>query len=439
MGLVVALLALAFGELLISLEQARERQVARTQLQVEASAVRARLESELAASFSAGLAAASLVSAKPDFSARDYERLAQSLTTWYPGLRNIAISPDNIVRYVYPRAGNEAALGVHLEDVPAQREEVLAVRRSWRARVSGPVPLVQGGTGIVHRVPVLVPDASDTPHYWGLVSVVIDPQPLFRRVGLLSRGEVDYALRGKDSEGRALALFAGPEGLFGDPDAIRLEVQLPGGQWQLGAAWHQPPSRLTTRYLLWHLLALLLAAAAGALVCIAARSQQRLQVLASQDGLTGLANRNQFLVQAEGILALARRQQYPFTVLCLDLEGFKGINDDFGHEIGDAMLVHVANQARLCLRASDLLARFGGDEFLVLLPDAGPGPELEALVARLRTAIATPLRFKGHTLSVGTSVGQASYPGDGFSLDDLLRVADFSMYANKRARKGGEV
>lgn len=438
MGLVVALLVLAFGELLISLEQAREREVARTQLQVEAGAVRARLESELAASFSAGLAAASLVSAKPDFTTRDYERLAQSLSTWYPGLRNIAISPDNIVRYVYPRAGNAVALGVNLEDVPAQREEVLEVRRSWRARVSGPVALVQGGTGIVHRVPVLVPDASDKLHYWGLVSVVIDPQPLFRRVGLLSPGEVDYALRDKAGEGRTAALFVGPEGLFDDPEAVVLDVHLPGGQWQLGAAWHEPPSGLTPRYLLWHLLALLLAMAAGILVGIAARSQQRLLVLASQDSLTGLANRNQFLAQAEGILALARRQKYPFTVLSLDLEGFKGVNDDFGHEIGDAMLVHVAGQARACLRASDLIARFGGDEFLVLLPDAAPGPELEALVARLRLAIATPLRVKGHTLSVGASVGQASYPGDGFTLDDLLRVADFSMYANKRARKGGE-
>ncbi|MCC2637460.1 MAG: hypothetical protein K0Q68_1179 [Moraxellaceae bacterium] len=435
LGLLMALLLLAFGELLISLERARELQAARTHLQIEASAMRARLESELAASFSVGLSAASLVSSKPDFSTRDYERLARSLAGWYPGLRNIAIAPDNVVRYVYPRQGNEKALGANLEQVPAQREAALAVRREWKPLVSGPVELVQGGVGIVHRVPILVPAADDAPRYWGLVSVVIDPAPLFRRIGLSADADVVYALRGRDGRGESGAVFFGNAAQFRDRHAIRMDVLLPGGQWQLAAGWRTPPDALTPRYLLWHALALLLALGGGTLVTIAARSQLRLQVLASQDSLTGLANRNQFLFQARAMLALAARQKYPFTVLNLDLEGFKGINDDFGHEIGDAMLVHVAQQARECLRASDLIARFGGDEFLVLLPDTEPGPVLEALVARLRGAIAQPLNIKGHTLSVGISVGAASYPGDGFSMDDLMRVADFNMYANKRSRR----
>ncbi len=439
LGLLMALLLLAFGELLISLERARELQAARTHLQIEASAMRARLESELAASFSVGLSAAALVSSKPDFSPRDYERLARSLAGWYPGLRNIALAPDNVVRYVYPRQGNERALGANLEQVPAQREAALAVRREWKPLVSGPVELVQGGTGIVHRVPILVPAADDSPRYWGLVSVVIDPAPLFRRIGLSADAGVVYALRGQDGRGESGAVFFGSDSLFRDRHAIRMDVLLPGGQWQLAAAWRMRPDALTPRYLLWHALALLLALGGGGLVTIAARSQQRLQVLASHDSLTGLANRNQFLLQASAMLALAARQQYPFTVLNLDLEGFKGINDDFGHEIGDAMLVHVAQQARECLRASDLIARFGGDEFLVLLPDTEPGPVLEALVVRLRGAIAQPLRIKGHTLSVGISVGAASYPGDGFTMDDLMRVADFNMYSNKRARRKVEV
>lgn len=436
----MALLVFAVGELLIRLEQAREYQAARSQLQSEASARRARLESELASSFSVGLSAASLVSAKPDFSPADYERLARSLASWYPGLRNIAISPDNVVRYVYPLAGNEEALGANLETAPGQGEGLRRMRRDWTPMIAGPVELVQGGVGLIHRVPIIVAGrgsaltAEQGARYWGVVSVVMAVEPLLARAGFSERGEVVYALRGRDGLGAGGEGFYGPAALFANPEAVVMEVSMPGGTWQLAADWRSDGG-VSWRYALWHALALLLALSGGGLIAFAARSQQRLQVLASQDSLTGLANRHQFLLQAESLLALAARQKYPFTLLNLDLEGFKGVNDSHGHEVGDAMLVHVARQARLSLRSSDLIARFGGDEFLILLPDAEPGPVLEALIERLRDAIGQPLAIKGHTLRVGISVGIASYPRDGFTLDDLMRVADADMYANKRSRK----
>lgn len=434
LGIIVALLVFAVGEWLVYLEQARERQVAHTQLQTKASLVRARLEAELARAFSVGLSAASLVSSKPDFSASDYERLARTLAGWQPGLRNIAIAPDNIVRYVYPRAGNEKVIGANLEEVPAQSAGVQRMRRDWKPTVAGPVPLVQGGFGIIQRVPIIVYDHADQPHYWGLVSVVMDTGPWLERAGLQKDDAVQYALRGRDGSGAKGEAFFGSAALFDDPVAVKMGVTMPGGQWQLAARWRDTGA-FSWRYALWHLIALLVALGGGALVCLATRNRDRLQVLASQDSLTGLANRHQFQLQAESFLALAARRNFPFTLLNLDLEGFKAINDDHGHDAGDAMLVHVARQAKECLRASDFIARFGGDEFLVLLPDTGPGAELDLLVERLREAIAQPLELDGKLLRVGISVGMASYPRDGFTIDDLMRVADFSMYANKRSRK----
>jgi diguanylate cyclase (GGDEF)-like protein len=131
------------------------------------------------------------------------------------------------------------------------------------------------------------------------------------------------------------------------------------------------------------------------------------------------------------MMALARRSQRPFVLLNLDLNGFKRINDEFGHAAGDALLVHVAQQLQACLRETDFLARIGGDEFLALLPDTEAGPSLDSLIKRVHRAVAKPLLFGTDTLTVGTSIGVAAYPADGDDLDALLSAADHAMYAGK--------
>ena len=311
---------------------------------------------------------------------------------------------------------------------------MLRLRAELRPLTAGPLNLVQGGVGLVSRVPVQVPGDDGLLRYWGHVAVVVDPLPIFVQAGLEGQGDVAYALRGRDGKGQAGEVFLGAPTLFADSRAVRMAVRIPGGEWELAAVWRDPVAATGWRPLPWQLLAFLLAAAAGGLAGYAMASQQRLEVLASHDSLTGLANRHRFLTQAEAFVPLAERQRRPFTLLNLDLEAFKAINDQYGHEVGDAMLVHVAGQARGCLRASDLIARFGGDEFLVLLPDTEPGPELDMLLGRLREAIALPLVVGERTLRVGISVGMAAFPRDGRTLAELMRVADADMYGNKRRR-----
>lgn len=435
-GLFVALLLLALGELLIHLERGHAAEAARRELQAETSVVRARLEADLAASFSIAQAMAAQVMSNPDFGASDMERSARALTGWQPAaLRNIVVAPDNVIEQAFPLAPNRALLDVDLEEVPEQSEAVMRLRTDWKPQMAGPLPLVQGGTGLVQRVPVVVADLGGGTRYWGLVAVTLDPVTLYERAGLGGEPGVDHALRGLDGTGDRGPTFFGDEAVFADPAAVKLDVAMPGGRWQLGARFHDGPPADAGRFTLLQALVCLLAVAGGLLVAHASRSRARMAVLASQDALTGLANRHQFLLQAEAFLALAARRNQPFTLLSLDLEDFKFINDQYGHEAGDALLVHVAGRARECLRASDLIARFGGDGFMVLLPDTTQGPELQALVARLRETVGTPLEVGGHLLRASLCVGVAGYPRDGFKLDDLVRVADFSLLADKRARR----
>lgn len=432
-GGVAGLLVFFFAEWLIHLEQARLEQSARNRLQAEVSSVRAHLESEFNTLLSLGLSASAFVSANPGFDAQQYDRLAAQLFAIQPRIRTIAIAPDNVVRYVYPHAGNEAAIGLDLEKVPSQREAVLRVRREWQAVAAGPVNLVQGGLGLLSQVPVLVHDKDGRLRYWGLSSLAIDPLPVFERSGLSSNDSVLYALRGRDGKGAEGEVFLGESALFDEPGALQQEIVIPGGRWLLAARWRDPADAVGWLSWPWHGLAVLLATIAGAVVGFASRSQQRLGILASHDSLTGLANRHQFLEQSERAFALAARHQRFFVLLSLDLEEFKQINDTFGHEAGDALLVHVAGQLRGTLRVSDLIARFGGDEFLALLPETGPGPELDVLLVRLHEAVLQPLLVNGNPVRVNISVGVASFPVDGQTLSDLMRVADARMYADKKS------
>src|SRR5690606_16827937 len=222
--------------------------------------------------------------------------------------------------------------------------------------------------------------------YWGLASVAIDPQPIFEHAGIRADagGAVRYALRGKDGRGADGAVILGEAVLFDDPRAVLMDVVIPGGRWQLAAA---PATPATGAGGAMQVLLALIALAAGALVAYSLSAHQRIRSMALHDPLTGLANRHQFNLRGQDMFALARRSERPLTLLNLDIDDFKRINDTWGHAAGDAVLVKVARRLRSCCRASDLLARVGGDEFLVLLPDTPAGPALDALLERLHAAI----------------------------------------------------
>ncbi|HEX2213250.1 MAG TPA: GGDEF domain-containing protein, partial [Mycobacterium sp.] len=154
--------------------------------------------------------------------------------------------------------------------------------------------------------------------------------------------------------------------------------------------------------------------------------------LAFRDQLTGLANRALFLDRVEQAVARHNRDVEPFAVLCLDLDDFKMVNDELGHPAGDELLVRVARRLSGCLRSTDTIARFGGDEFAVLITGA---PD-EALVAaeRILDAFTEPVAIDGITLTVQPSIGLtfATSETSPATVDDLLRHADLAMYAAKR-------
>lgn len=162
-------------------------------------------------------------------------------------------------------------------------------------------------------------------------------------------------------------------------------------------------------------------------------SNQRLQELAATDPLTGLANRRTLMESLDREFRRSQRNGSPLSLLMVDVDYFKKVNDSFGHQQGDRVLTSLAELLEKHLRPYDLAARFGGEEFSLVLPET---PMAEALKVAERLRLATPqLAFGGplRQLRLTLSIGAATYPGGGIrNIEDLIRQADDALYLAKR-------
>ena len=164
------------------------------------------------------------------------------------------------------------------------------------------------------------------------------------------------------------------------------------------------------------------------------RAEQAVRFMAEHDTLTGLANRSMMMEQLERHLALAKRHGHAVALLYIDLDGFKLVNDRFGHNVGDRVLQLVADRFRSVIREGDLLCRQGGDEFVVLVPEAGSTEELLGMAWKLVVASRAPYLEVDPSIAISASVGVARYPEHGSTSEELLAAADNAMYAAKRAK-----
>jgi diguanylate cyclase (GGDEF)-like protein len=159
------------------------------------------------------------------------------------------------------------------------------------------------------------------------------------------------------------------------------------------------------------------------------------EYLASHDALTGIPNRRLLEDRLEQALTRADRERHKVAILELDLDNFKQVNDTYGHRVGDLVLKSVVARVKARLRASDTLARTGGDEFTVVA-DVADTRGAQILVSALELAFALPFELEGELVTIGASIGVAVYRDDGRSADELRAAADKDMYLAKRSKKG---
>lgn len=160
--------------------------------------------------------------------------------------------------------------------------------------------------------------------------------------------------------------------------------------------------------------------------------RNELYLIARTDALSGLANRNSLEEYLIKLIAVAERGKKEFAFLFLDLDHFKSINDSLGHNVGDELLKNVASVIQKVVRPSDMVARIGGDEFVIVLQDYSSYLELSNIVERIQKQLTRPWLIQNHPIHISSSVGIAMYPNDGTDLVTLMKHSDIAMYQAKK-------
>ncbi|WP_417668377.1 diguanylate cyclase [Roseibium sp.] len=403
------------------------------------SEVRAHIEGRVAETVALGESVRSYAGLNPDLQQAEFSKISAALMEANSSIQLVGLAPNNILEFVHPLAPNLKAIGLNYRTNAAQWPSVAKAINTRSVVVSGPVNLVQGGRALVIRVPIFLIDDPTQPvaerPYWGVGTLVVREDRLFDGVGLEKVMEdLDVAVVKVGELASEDVLIYG-DGHVLDQASLRLPIELPGGtNWHLLAhpanGWQVGGKELWLTRFVGLTLSLLFAA----MVFLILYEMQKIWSMALHDPLTGLANRRLLEDRMRQLALLENRTGQGFEIFYVDLDGFKPVNDNYGHLVGDQVLMEVGVRLGRQIRSSDTLARVGGDEFIILAAGTMGQEERQQFEQRLDRAISTPIDLTSVDVEMTASIGAASYPQDTRSTEELLKLADARMYAQKNGR-----
>ncbi len=419
-------------EFFSNLYQQKESAEEQEYLAKQVALMRAKIETAVFQEVFAANSIVIIANLDQDFIIKNWHNITAALTENSNLVRNIALAPNNVIQYVHPFEGNERAIGFDYRTNEEQLATVEKARLSKSVFIAGPLELVQGGTALIVRYPLFT-DVTNTDTYWGTLSIVLDINSLYQSLELDQQDNITYGLKGVDGMGIDGQLFFGEENTFTNADTI-LNVQIPNGKWALAAKFGKSERALSHAGII-RLLGATVSLILYFSILSLARAYYLVKETSMQDDLTHLANRRSIMQRLQHLTKNSKATKH-FAIINIDLNDFKAVNDNYGHDTGDALLVHVAHELDEQLRDTDIVARLGGDEFLILLHRVADEEQVQAIVEKLRKHMqSTPLQFKGHEVYASLSFGYSCNSELTLDLENLLSEADMRMYEDKRRQK----
>ncbi|RBO84982.1 bifunctional diguanylate cyclase/phosphodiesterase [Marinomonas aquiplantarum] len=375
-----------------------------------------------------------------------FDSYANRLIESIGGIENIQLAPNGIIEKIYPLAGNETAIGLDIINSTPYHETTQQAIITKKMIAIGPVPLVQGGVAVITRAPIYLNQGQDNESFWGLASTLVYLDDLIDATQLkeLEQDGYQYELwRPHNDKVERVTLSSSAESL----GELRSSSQLvlPVGTWTLTISQNiadELASNQFKGYSVSVIIGFLLSIALYALLIQPLRLSKlvkektaALEDLAYRDPLTSLPNRRYLQDNLPNTLYKNQLRSRISAFIYFDLDNFKRINDTVGHDIGDQVLVIIAERLNALKGISDQVVRLGGDEFGILLGDIKSTEEAEAFATKILKSVHNPIKFNQREFTLSTSLGIAMIPEHGYDLVTIMQNADMALYHAKQLGK----
>ncbi len=345
------------------------------------------------------------------------------------GLDYITIQymPEGIVKYAYPLEGNEATIGHNVLTSEATSLESYIAMEENTFVVSGPFLLLQGMQGLAIRNPLFI-DEGDTNAFWGFITIVLPVPDVLKDTGVFELENLGYEFRLTARYKDADMIFFETQH-YSEQFAESMPIHIGDTQWSLSMYVKKDRQDICIQSLLFF---------AAFILCstIIYGAIQRVEYRLERDPLSGAYNRR---VLESFIKPRDLAKEKKFVVLYIDLNDFKPVNDTFGHETGDRLLIAYVKRLQSNIKSDGLIYRIGGDEFVVIIPGLIKTEAIKAMIKRINHISKDIFIIHGHTISVSASIGYSIFPLEGKDIKALLEIADERMYTDKQAQKKARI
>ncbi len=345
--------------------------------------------------------------------------------------RAIAYIPDGIVTVTYPLEGNEASIGHNVLTDDKTKQDSINSKNTGKIAISGPYELVQGGVGLIVRNPVYI-EKSGEKTFWGFTAVVLHMGHVLNKNAQLS----DLSLLGYDyyistshnGEDVVLSTTAGFDGKYVQTTTFATENK----EWEFSLYLSDFENLLTYFTLSVFTISFLISTLIYFLLVHLNIRHKRIKDELLHDPLTKLYNRK-VLKNYKGNKKMPYDEGY--TLFFIDLNKFKPVNDELGHDIGDDLLVAYSKRLISNFRQDTVIIRYGGDEFVVIIHDLLDENRVDSIKRTVKGFSESLFYIQKHPINISASIGVAQYPKDGASIEEVIEKADKLMYEHKMSTR----